>query len=817
MAITNIMVEERASLMDDMTRIIGTDISNLETQHEMLKSRSLARDVIKDLRLREYLANRPKKKPNLLNLAKNRVKSFVVNFLSPPGNDTLETQSMPFKEQSKSEYTPKDQDRVVSWYLSKLEISPLPKAPQIIRISFMDQSPEMAARLADAHARAFIQKNFQEQLIASQRALEWLRSQLREQKLNVESSQRKINEYKYNKLGILSSDDKEIFSLPEITQDPVIQNLRGQLTKHRTDKIKLATKFGPKYPKIVEIETNIKKLEQELITEMEHVRSTIQAELDRTATIEKSVQQSRDVQHQAAGYLNEQTINYDMLKFEAESDQEIYDVLLNQAKEISLTGNMESRNIRIVDEAEIPRSPIKPNVLKNFILSVVMGLMLGIGFTFFLEYMFVSEMTPEEVMQHLGMAVIGILPYDKSLKRIDTLALPLNESHHKQKKRKEHYGKYNISASLLASLPLGQSRKSGQVFIIESATAGEGKSTVLSKTAVSMAKGGLRVVMLDADLQRPSLHNIFGLKNDEKGGLCNAKKSILSHKILKGSLDKYSLDDLFSLIALRKQSGRLNIINNTQSMTAVFENGHLFHLQSKDIPLNNRLGSMLLRGGFITESQLKDALERNKRTDQPLGYILINSGYINQDKLRGPLKLQMEEYIHKLFSWKQGTFVFEPGSIEKYEDKRIYFQEDYVPIINRLGRIAGSRFLENEILSYVKSLDEPNLALFPAGIENENVEGPIYYTLLAKILDILKQHYDVVLIDAPPVLETMGSVKPLINLAEGIILVVKSGHVSLRKVKDATQYLKECETNIIGVILNKVKIGGGYYYQGYYK
>ncbi len=275
------------------------------------------------------------------------------------------------------------------------------------------------------------------------------------------------------------------------------------------------------------------------------------------------------------------------------------------------------------------------------------------------------------------------------------------------------------------------------------------------------------------------------------------------------------MDDLFCLIALKKQSGRLNITNDTQSMTAVFEDGRLFSLQSQDIPFDNRLGTMLLRGGFITESQLKDALERNKRTGQPLGYILINAGYVNQDKLRGPLKLQMEEHLHKLFSWKQGTFVFEPGRIETYEDKRMYFKEDYTPIISRLGRMAGSRLLESEVLSYVKSVDEPNLSLLSCGVGNIKHDSTIFIALLAKFFDLLKHRFDVILVDAPPVLETMGNVRHLISLVDGVIYVVKSGRVSIKDVKEATNYLKEYKSKIIGVILNQVKIGGGYY--GYYK
>jgi hypothetical protein len=321
--------------------------------------------------------------------------------------------------------------------------------------------------------------------------------------------------------------------------------------------------------------------------------------------------------------------------------------------------------------------------------------------------------------------------------------------------------------------------------------------------------------MVDADIQRSSLHHVFGLNNNGEGGaggLINAMTRILSKKMRQESLDKFSVADLFFLVALKKQSGKLIITNESSSMTGVFENGRLFHLQSPDIPFANRLGTMLLRGGFITESQLKDALERNKRTGQPLGYILINAGYITQDQLQGPLKLQMEEHLQKLFSWKQGDFTFEPGSIETYEDRRIYFQEDYTPIINRLSRMAGSRLLEKEVIASVKTLDESNLSILPAGTGNTITPyGPLYFTLLAKFLEILKQRFDVVLVDAPPILETMGGSRPLLSLADGVILVAKSGHVSVKHIEKATTYMRESKVKIIGTVLNQVKKGNYYY------
>ena len=833
-ATSQVIIETESSFMEDMANVTNYNIqakAYYETQYKLLMSRSLASKVIEDLRLGEYLANRDTEKPDYLTLVLNKVKtklstninkvrSFIGSFTSSSGHDASEIQSNEYIEQGEgegNEYVPKKRDWLVDWYLSNLEIVPM-RQTSLVYISFSNQSPEIVARVANAHARAFIERNNQIQHLASQQAIDWLKEQLRGQKIKVGTSQQTLNKYKYEQLMTFSINNENFFSLPEIKQNPVIQELRGRLAKLKTQKIEMTTKYGYKHPKIIETSSSIMKTEQEIVNEVHRIRMSIKAEMDLAAIIEKPIHQTQDMQ-QVGVPIGEKASHYDMLKLEAEGDQEIYDILLKQAKEINLTGNMERRNIRIVDEAEVPHSPFKPKIFFNILLSVVMGLTFGVGFAFFFEYMSKTMTTPEDIVQHMGMTILGILPYDRSLKRKRNgmLALPLNGSNHKQKKRIGYYGQYDISGSLVTSLPLKQARMFGQIFMVESSRASEGKTTVLVKSAINLARGGSRVLMVDVDLQRPYLHRMFGFNDEENSGLINAMTGILSQDIRQGTLDKCSVDDLFSLIGVKKQSGQLIITNDTQSMTAVFENGLLSHLQSQDIPLDNRLGTMLLRGGFITENQLKDALERVKRTGQPLGYILINAGYVNQDKLRGPLKLQMEEHLHKLFSWKQGTFVFEPGRIEPYEDKRIYFQEDYVPIIKRLGRMGGSRLLESEVLSYTKSLDEPNLSLLTCGIGHLRPDSTIFIALLAKFFDLLKQRFDVILVDAPPVIETMGNVRHLISLVDNVIYVVQSGRLSIKDIKEATNYLKEEKSKIVGVILNQVKIGRGSYNDyGYY-
>jgi uncharacterized protein involved in exopolysaccharide biosynthesis/Mrp family chromosome partitioning ATPase len=744
-----------------------------------------------------------------------------------------EFQTEPLNAQSN--LAPQNKTEIIDWYLSNLAIDPV-RGSRLINISFSSPSAETAARVANAHARAFIERNSEVNLSG----LNWLQAQLKEQKKKVEASQQAIYEYKkahdivsfedkqnivsqklmdlnanltkvkserlgkqavYNQLNAFTIWNENIFSLPEVAQDSVILNLRNQLIQLRSKRLELSSNYGPKHPKMIDVDSQVKQVEQELKAEVNRLGRSIKAELDRSFAYEKSIQQTLEAQKSDALSLNEKGIQYDMLRQEAQSNQQIYDSLLKQAKELGLVSGSEHSNIGLVDEAEIPLVPARPKTFLNILLSIVVSMFMGPFLAFFFEYMDRTIKTPEDLQRRLGLSVLGMVPYEKSVKNQDKPSLTWDKS--TSQKKTYGYAYDGVPSRLVTSLQLTQQGMPGKVLMVESATSGEGKTSILSKSALSLARGGLRVLMVDADLERPALHLVCGCGHDGDSGLITVMQEILSQNIHRGSLTQYSVDDLFFFISLKKASGQLSVNSESQEMTALFDNGRLIHIQCNNNPLA-RLGTMLLRSGFITEDQLQEALERNERTGLPLGYILLNTGYITQDKLRGPLKLQVEEYLQQLFSWKTGTFVFEPGNLETYGDERIYFGEDYTPIIRRLGNIAGNRFIESVVLSQVRPLEEPNLYLLSAGRASNETVGPVYLMILEKFLETLKKRFDIILIDTPPVLDG-ASALPMSLLADGIIFVVKAGHLSVKAINEAITRLREADANILGAVLNQVK------------
>ena len=376
------------------------------------------------------------------------------------------------------------------------------------------------------------------------------------------------------------------------------------------------------------------------------------------------------------------------------------------------------------------------------------------------------------------------------------------------------YPMYEISSRFPSQIPFFKEATHGHVFLIESATGEEGKTTVLANLGMNMAAAGVRTLLIDYDLHRPRVHQMFGLKNSS--GLINAVNRIMSFELSRGNLKECSMDDLFFLINLKKISGVLLVKNESQAQTMAvyFQDGRLLHIQSQNMPESSRLGAMLLNSNVINQHQLADALDRQTRTGQPLGYILINAGYIQRDRLQGPIRLQTEEHLQKLFSWKTGAYTFKPGRATLYNSEKVGFGEDFTRTIEGLGRLEGSRLIENEIVSRLFSTAADNLWVMPAGAALSELRGPVNLPIIAKFLEILKQRFDVILMDTPP-LDAATGAAALSKLVDGVLLVVKAGHLSVKKLNQAFGSISR--DKIIGAVLNQTKLNKGDYNYKYYK
>jgi polysaccharide biosynthesis transport protein len=826
-ATAQILIDRASSPISDAKGESYKDFKGEElflTQFNLLQSRSLALRVIEGLQLWKEFDPTPMitaiHKVSVSDAPHGFKSSFIAQ--NEPIPDTV------------------DKSDIVDWYLENLRIEPVPNT-NLLNVSFFSRSPETAARVANAHASAYIKQNVDSRLSASQRALEWLKSQLEQQKNNLQASKRSSNDYKkahnivsfddrqnmvaqqlvdlnanltkiraerlgkqtvFDQLNSFTIGNENIFSLPEVSGDRVIQNLRSQLIQQKTKWTEISANYGPKHPKMIDIESGIKLTEQELISEVQRLGRSIKAEMDRALANERASKSLLDAQKVAAMHLNEKAMNYEVLSQEVQSNQQLYDTLLKQAKELGLASVFDNSNIRIVEEAEVPKNPVRPKTLLNILFSIMVSIVMGPCLAFFFEYMDNTVKTPEDIQRRLGIPLLGAIPRYKTRPNGSNGALFWDQMNDTKKgtHQNSHYV-MDPSNLLIQNLEIRLKEIPPPTFIFQSAAPGEGKSTILANSARRLSHAGLNVLMVDADYVQPSLHTIFG--KDNTNGLANAIERVLSLDIIQGSLAALSMDDLFTLLSLKKLTGNLTLVNGKQALEVFFDRGSLYHIQSHQDHSDNRIGLILVKAGLISDNQLSEAVKINQDTGKPLEYILMNAGYITPDVLHVPYKMHIKEQLQKLFSWKSGSFRFNPADVRSYEDGRIPYTDDYAPLIEHLGGMTGNRALDHVISSSIINIQE-SLSLLAAGTASYKIGGILFISVLSKFLQILKQRFDVILVDTSPLLG-MPDVPVHTSLGDDVILVVKAGNLHVKSIHEAISSLKNDNAKILGAVLNHFK------------
>jgi uncharacterized protein involved in exopolysaccharide biosynthesis len=498
-----------------------------QTQVNLLHNRMLARMVIQHLGLekRFALANDTQDKLPRAHAEKQQDKSA-------PESDASLHQDAASKISSK----------VLGWYQRHLTITPV-RDSSLVNISFSGPDAELITRIANKHAEVAIESAIGRHQSAAKDTLDWIKSQIESQKKDVQNSQRAIYKFKkkhnvlsleesqvinsveiqelsnaltrakaeritkqaiYVQLKKIAENNQDVMAMPEISNYSIIENLRNQLVDLNSRRLEMGTKYGPRHPKMKELTNRIRRIKYEIVNESNRLKSTIKAELDRAAAIEKNIMNALDNQKKAAISLGERAIEYEVLKQKAASSQDIYNFLLKQSEQMGLASAISNSNMRIVDRAEIPMKPVSPKIYLNIALAVFIALFAGTGIAFFVEYLDNTVKTPMDVSLSLGLPVLGMIPVDNALKHNGRNKPLLAHRDGAKGNAVIHNPLCHISNRLPAALRKPSNGLFGKALLVESVTMGEGKSTVISRIAENLTEAGLRVLLVDCDFQRPS-------------------------------------------------------------------------------------------------------------------------------------------------------------------------------------------------------------------------------------------------------------------------------------------------------------------------
>ena len=440
------------------------------------------------------------------------------------------------------------ESRAVDAYMGSLASRPVPDS-WLVDIVFTSPDPRLAAALANGHAQTFIDRNLEFKFLASQDATDWLGDRLAEQRAAVEAAEAGLHRYRqehgavsfedsedvtvqrlvelngavtrakteliakqaeYLRLEAASSEPTALDTLPVIASNSFIQQLKGELAVAVRQRAELDATLGPRHPDMVKAQTAIDIAQARLEGETNKVVQSVRNEFLAAQAQERSLARELENQKVQALAMNEIGIEYGVLLREAESTRHVYDSLLQRARETGVSTELRNSSIRIVDEAAVPRAPFSPNRSRAVLFALLLGGGLGMCLSFFFEYLDNRIKTPEELSSHLGLASLGLIPAVKphALQTAGTRIPLMNNG--VPPNFAEAFRKVRTSV-------LFSSADATQSLVITSTGPGEGKSVVTTNLGIGLSQARQRVLLIDADMRRPTLHTALSL--DQEPGL----------------------------------------------------------------------------------------------------------------------------------------------------------------------------------------------------------------------------------------------------------------------------------------------------------
>ncbi|MCA0902364.1 GumC family protein [Qipengyuania aquimaris] len=423
----------------------------------------------------------------------------------------------------------------------------LPRNSRVVSISFESPSSELSARLANAYAENYIAYNLQRKYNSSEYAREFLSDQLSEAKTRLEASEEALNGYARS-AGLIITDtpgdqgadagrsqslnssslvltnsalvdaatdraeaearwqavrNVAPLSIPEVLANPAVQDLVKERAAAQAALRQEQSRHLDEHPNVVMLREQVAELDQQVDALASQIKRSIflqyQSAQRRENEIQNQVDQFRNVNERE----QDLGVQYGILARETETNRVLYEGLLQRYKDISAAAGIATNNVSMVDDATPPVFPSSPNLLINLALSLVGGIILAGGLVLMREQLDDTIRVTEDLEFKLGLSPIGAVPvYDGD----ETIEEALEDA-------KSHVAE--AFSSIRTALLYSTSHGLPDCLSVTSSEAGEGKTTCSYALAKAFGRLGKSVVIVGADIRRPSIHKLLDVDNDQ--------------------------------------------------------------------------------------------------------------------------------------------------------------------------------------------------------------------------------------------------------------------------------------------------------------
>lgn len=519
-----ILIENQETKVLSIEDVYGLNTSSKEyllTQFEILKSRELAERVVDRLQLTTHPLFDPRQKE--------------------PG---LVQQFLPFLASEKPVTDDAVRSSVVDQLRDSLSVSPV-RNTQLVKVNFESENATLARDVANTMADIFIESYLEAKLEVTQKAATWLGDRLGDLQAKLRESEQRLQDYREQAQlvdigGVQTQDAEEIeqltqryvaaknersqaetlfeqvsrlgvnpeleglLSIPSILSHPSVQGAKLQQAEAQSRVKELSQRYGPKHPTMIAAQSELENANDEMYRQAVRVTDGIASGYQAALQTEQSMQQQLAASKGKIQDLNRKEFRLRELEREVETNRHLYEMFLTRSKETDETGSLQAANARVVDPAVVPVIPVKPNKKLIVALALVVSGMLVSAVALLLDALSNTIRSPDDVEAKLSTNMLGFLPDVRNADKEEGL-LTLRDGNFAEGMR-----------TVRTSLMLSSMDKPHKVTLVTSSVPGEGKSTVSSNLAEALGQME-SVLLIDADMRRPSLGKMLGLPRTNPG------------------------------------------------------------------------------------------------------------------------------------------------------------------------------------------------------------------------------------------------------------------------------------------------------------
>ncbi len=486
--------------------------------------------------------------------------------------------------------------------MKRVKVKPI-GVTRLVEITCESYDAKFSAAFCNTMTTTFEDEDLETRSSEAQKTSEWLTRQVADIRLRAEESQRRL-EQAVGGNGLVLSDSASS------SGEERLRSLQDELTRAQADRIQQEAKSGvahsassetvpslqddPQYraselkladlqsqlaqatpaltdenPKVIRLRSQIADAEKGLQRIISSNSGRQDNEYEAARHREALLQAAYNAQQASVSLDLQKAAQVSLLRKELESEQQLYQTLLQRAKEAGFASAMQATTIRVVDPAKMPLQPSSPRRNIAGGAGLALGSLFGVGLAFYRERNDKIFRSPGDIPRRLNVKELGVIP--KAIRsRAPSAPFALSTSIGEENAiTLTRWGdNFSIAAeayrNITFSILLANSNKRCKNYVITSPGAGEGKTTVVSNLGVALSKSRLRVVLVDGDLRRPALHRAFGI--DNHFGVRN---------ILRGEIDLESVPA--EILATQTQFPNVSIIPAGEGKEDVVELLHSPH------------------------------------------------------------------------------------------------------------------------------------------------------------------------------------------------------------------------------------------------